>query len=851
MAASPPGNLTEPVASFGITNVTPSLAQPGGYTGTGLAQSPSEIAIGFNQPINVDLLPSGSSPIALYRVVDGVPTDSILDASPPISVSIEDGDTRIVVALDPTQPLTPGTYRLVIPAWTPIVSTDFTPLPGWENDVVLGDFAIAQPEAPVSRSQAIDLGTVLPNPSQVSGSLDLTTRPHDVALYRIQVPNNSEQPVWRLGLEVRSTDGSGFKTGLTLFDAQGRPVATSTVGRPSTPDNPYLFAEVQPGGTYYVGVSSFANLPGQPGGYEIASETGTAGRNAETQAGGGFVLNLVADPVDAPVKVLTFNLDHADPLDATPSGFTIGFNGVVETNSGTDPIAGGSTSSLKLVDSQGNVHNLTLASFDETNARLSYLFPTRLPAGAYAVIVPGSGGLTDLIGRPPVADGQQAGVLARFVVADAPPPSGPDLGVLYPGNDASASSTTVGLASGGSADVRFVAAMPGAIRISIAPPSPGLSMELAAPDGTVQSLDPSAASDGHWISLTLTAPGVYRLRLTSASPGPTTIGLTIQASRTDADSFIRNGIGQGSALDLRLISPQAPTPGLPANPGATLPVTPNPIVLTPTTPPFTSPSGPAPSSFATTEPGPTGQFPSSSGLGESLTATPPVNAIPVVDVGGQLVGRPDSRADRVAVVSNVGSTGSNVLAANQPLLPLGLILDPSRAHDARQPRQAEWTQPDESESATNGAIVVHHRGRKPGEAVEAEAAAPGTDWVDQALAAIGSLIAPDRAAESTSAVDEHLIASIDPGAAELGEAGETRVRQQIGLAEPVGLTLLIAALTQQGRRVLRRRAATDPDRKTSRPSPTPRPHHGRLSVGRASVSPCPRLATFEPDRFGR
>lgn len=846
----PPGELIEPADEFGVANVTPGLAPEGGAITNELGSSPSEIAITFSQPIDPTMLPYGMSPVWLYRVVDGAPTDSIFDAAPPVSVNVEDGDTRIVVKLDPTQPLAPGTYRLVIPAGMPILSTDYVPLPGSDVDVVLGDFAVAQPEAAINRSQAIDLGTVSPAPIHVDGSLDLVARPHDVALYKIQIPNNIEQSAWRLGMEVRSADGSSLHSGLTLFDDQGRPLASSILGRPSSPGDPYLFAGVEPGGTYYVGISSYLNVPGQPGGYEIESESGSTGGNAETQSGGGFVISLVADPIDASVKVSSFQLNHADPLDATPSGFTIGFNGAVEPGSTVDPITGNPISILKLVDSRGHTYDLTLASFDETNARLTFLFPTRLPAGSYSVMAPAMGGLTDLIGHLPRTDGLPLGTLARFDVSESALSDGLNIGVIYPGDSSRASLPSLTIEPGAAADVRFVAAAPGLFQLSTTGPSERFSLELITPDGNSRAVDSSMSTGVDGVTLNLTATGVYHLRIASAGTETMTVGVVIAGQRTDADSLIRSGIGQGSALELRLVSYQPPTAGPPTT-SSPSPTTPSPTApgVPPTTDPnvapsgFADPAGPSPSSITSTETGPGGQMPTSSAMGESLTATSPSNGIPVVNLGGQLVGRPDSRADRVAIVAGTAGTGSTGLAANQPLLPLGLIVNPSRFVTPEQPEQAE---PDpQLEGFQNGAIV-HRRGdRGPGEAAQqaeesvANAAAPGTDWVDQALAALGNLLAPERAAEAPSVVDEGLIASIDQ---EIGDSGEsessdTSARHQIGLIEPAGLTLLIAALTQQGRRVLRHRESDQSRKSTAKPTPRTGPHHGRLSGGRAPAPP--------------
>ena len=92
-------------------------------------------------------------------------------------------------------------------------------------------------------------------------------------------------------------DGGTLDTALALFDDQGRLIASDEVGRVDAPQDPYLFAGLQPG-TYYVGVSGVGNLPGTDGGYDPA--TGSPGSVPQTQDGGPYTLHLVAEPVDTP-----------------------------------------------------------------------------------------------------------------------------------------------------------------------------------------------------------------------------------------------------------------------------------------------------------------------------------------------------------------------------------------------------------------------------------------------------------------------------------------------------------------------------------------------------------------------
>ncbi len=88
---------------------------------------------------------------------------------------------------------------------------------------------------------------------------------------------------------------------------------------------------------------------------------------------------------------------------------------------------------LDVVDSSGHIWPVTAENYQSSDAQLTLIFDEPLPAGQYSLIVPASGGLTDLAGEPVVAPGEPAGVLASWTVTSASGPKNPDdLGVLWP-----------------------------------------------------------------------------------------------------------------------------------------------------------------------------------------------------------------------------------------------------------------------------------------------------------------------------------------------------------------------------------------------------------------------------------
>ena len=181
-----------------------------------------------------------------------------------------------------------------------------------------------------------------------------------------------------------------------------------------------------------MGVSGVNNLPGPKGGYEPA--TGSAGSVPQTQDGGPFTVHVVADAEDTPPQLLSFAVDHADPLSPAPTGLTMGFSRAISLTSQYGGLAPILSKSIEVRDEYGMSWPVQVSAYDESDATITYLFDEFLPPGHYMVQLPEQGGLVDLAGLSPIAFGQPPHVLGQF---DVPPGEGSsdplDLGALLPG----------------------------------------------------------------------------------------------------------------------------------------------------------------------------------------------------------------------------------------------------------------------------------------------------------------------------------------------------------------------------------------------------------------------------------
>lgn len=542
-AASDP--IFSTVDTFGFESDFPDLlavndASP--TDGASLTQSPTTLGIHFDRPVDPTSL---GTDFALTRIL---PDGSTVPVSLDGAEHVDEADPSWII-LTLNQPLAAGNYRLFLSGATGVMGLEGGFYFGDGTDVPLSEFTIEQVGATLDA--AIPVGPITSQPTTISGALDFNANPQAVDLYRIDLP--ATQQLWRLGLEISAErSGSALHSGLSLFDAQGRVIATATIGRKDAPSDPFLFAGLSPG-TYYIGVSAQSNLPGSAHGYDPVS--GNPGQAITTQPGGAYALSVVADAVQGSTTVIGFQLDHADPIDPTPTGFSIQFSGPIQIGYNGNTANANPRPTLEIVDANGQSYPVAGVHYDEANARLTYLFCAKLPLGLYQVRVP-SGGLTDLAGRPPASPGLPAGVLATFKVT--PPPNAPDpndLGVIYPSYNHDLFSRDVTLQPGESVDLRYVLAIQDTTRLTLNYSGTGLGLEIInAQDGSSVTLDPGAP-DQLRNALIARDAGTYYLRLTAQGDNAVTAHVALALQGTYFESLLSNGVGQGSAMNLRLITP--------------------------------------------------------------------------------------------------------------------------------------------------------------------------------------------------------------------------------------------------------------------------------------------------------
>jgi hypothetical protein len=562
-----------------------------------LASSPQELAIKFNQsdintidnelanlfgvspdqafPLLVSL--DSNSDIELDQVnSDGTTTQLFGPANPPAQETVTTitnstgttTGTELVVpmqVLDSTgQPenltLQPGTYQISVESGTNLayVFSGLYPQSAWSSTqpVPVAQFTILGSGATLQG--ATKLGTIGTTVQTVSGTLTPDDFRAAVDLYKI---NLAPGHFWDLGLAVSAQSiGSPLQADLTLFDAQGKVLATSNsgTGLANDPNDPYLFEGLPPG-TYYVGVSGAGNRPNVTGGYNPV--TGIPGTAGIKQPGGPFQfqLNLLAQPDDTPPSLVGFNLNYADPLSSSPTGISLLFSRTIDVSPLFVPDQ--QQTALEVVDSSGQVWPLTALDYQVAQARLNLVFNQALPAGTYTLLVPAQGGLTDLAGVPVVGPGTHSAVLARWTVASprrAPSPN--DLGPLWPGignptwNSSDTSDLeTENLAPGQGVTYRFVTLYSGLYKVQTLSVQGQVAVQILSSSGVVVlSAGNSSESVDQLVNLT---PGIYGLRLINVGTQSAVIQWALEPAPVDWDKIMDNGIGQQSALSLMLITP--------------------------------------------------------------------------------------------------------------------------------------------------------------------------------------------------------------------------------------------------------------------------------------------------------
>jgi len=642
--------------------------------GSTITATPPDFTVAFDQPINPFFLHGRD--LSLEQRVAGAWVPVFGSKQTP-KESHDAADTHLTLTPVAGTSLAPGDYRVVIPSMTTLigedgVSTPFTPAErAAGSEHVVGTFTVAKAGAMAGMAAA--LATPGTTPESVSGSIDLASDPDAVNLYRFTLPVGHH---YRVGAVVNAQRiGSPALTALTLYDAQGDPIHASTAGRPDAPADPYLFAGLDPG-TYFLGVSGQGDRPAKADGG--ATPGGDTNSSRAAGVGGAYRLDLVADPADAPVSLRGLTLNQGDPLSAAPTGFTLAFSGLLNLDSmHGDPVPG-----FGVTDAAGRDYPITAVGYQESSARYTFQFDEPVPAGRYTLSVPPASGhgATDLAGMTPVAPGQAAGVLATFDVAASPRQADPsDLGTVAQWPKGTVGKSAL-LPPGTATAYRFVLLNPGTV--SLNPISVGGDLGVDLFGGRTPGASPvNAGAADHGSFLYDLPAGVYLVQFSNTGTTPMSLGWSL-VGRKDNESLLNSGVGQGPALNLRLVAP--------ASAGSSVVVT-DPAGLTPVGPvgasltsgPY-SPAGPssaaAPTSPASTVGGGSaaaavagGGLPSGSASSPSVGPTSGPGRSDLAGgltftVGETLVGRPTTASDHVGVVG----PGSGALASAAPGLPPGL-----------------------------------------------------------------------------------------------------------------------------------------------------------------------------------
>ena len=651
-----------------------------------LTSSPGSITVHFQgqmDPTSLSLI--GGDVVIAVQGSDGSWTSLFDDSNLPaetVNVDPISNTTDLTLTLASNQTLPAGNYAIVLPDTTSILDADENPITvnltpnfdlldqaggtfeGWDGGgQVISQFSITKPGVTLAHN-ALDLKTLSPNSINTSptSTLDLADNPGAVSLYKFTLPAGH---FWQFGAEVDSQSGSSLSSSIALFSANGTVIAESSTGTPNALYDPYLFAGLQPG-TYYIGVSGRGNLPGVPGGYDPVA--GTPGSIPQSQPGGSFQLEMTIVPADSPTTLLKFQLNHADPLDPSPTSLVLAFNGNLDPQS----LAGDPSRGFVLVNASGQQFGMTLTAYDQSSGRYTFLFDSRLPAGHYSIVDP-QGGATDLIGRTPFAAGEPAGVLGTFDVASIPTSSliPNNLGTLYPNNLEAGITNQTEIDPRTQVTYRFVVETSGLFEFDIKAVGGTLGVQMVGiSSSTFAKFGVSVKQATESMNGILTS-GVYYIQFTNTGTTALELTWTIRQN-TPKDSLLANGLGQspgavsvvnngGSMLGLLSVDPNL---GGPLSAGGSANYGPNPQVSTPSAP--STGSGAAGTSFAISQTTSTGVPTSGFTVGPSFAPAIPGGAY--FTVASLPVGMPSTQNDQVGVAG----PGATALASSAPGLLQGI-----------------------------------------------------------------------------------------------------------------------------------------------------------------------------------
>jgi len=533
--------------------------------------------------------------------------------------------------------LQPGHYQVCVEGSTTFdaLFDAIKPGPAWDalsnsfQPLAIGQFAV------YGQGASFQNASPLPAPGSAVTTVTGYLNPDDyraaVDLYQFTLgptPGN----LWQVGVALQAHSiGSPLQADVTLFRSDGSVVASglSGTGLPGGAGDPYLFAGLQPG-TYYVGVSGAGYLPYGSSGYN--PEMGIPGVLGLNQPGGPFPfqLSLVAVPHSQPTTVTGSWMNWLDPLSSSPTSLTLDFSGPIDLSNLF--VVDQAENALELVDSAGRIWPITAESYAISQHELTMIIDEPLPGGTYSLISPPDDALTDLAGRPVVAAGEPAGVLATFSVAA---PSGVtipgNLGVVWP-NQIGVSPSSIGhtfsgsvyLEPGEAVTYRFVAIVTGLYKVQTVVSGGSISVEQFGSAG-MSTLDAGSADRINNYLMKLDE-GVYQIRFANAGADPAQFHWLLKIASVDWEKIIGNGVGQGAALALSLLSPSVTDPNASQAPSFQGPVTFQVANVT------AGPSGPIPSNLLIT-------------LNTSLMGQPGSTASDIASVGPSVDGTSVALAD--------------------------------------------------------------------------------------------------------------------------------------------------------------------------------------------------------------
>ena len=731
-----------------------------------LASSPTDLFVSFDRA--VDEFTLGNQDFQLVHLDADGSTRPLGIGEAMLSEAIDGSDPsgrRVDLSL--VGSLLPGRYRLLLAPGAQIQGLDDSSLATQALPTDLSDFTIGL--TTTGLAGAADLGTIGPVEAVRSDVLDLGVNPGLVQYYKFDVGPGHH---WRVGVEISASRiGSPLASTLSLFDADGGLISTSSGGLSGDLTDPYLFAGLSPG-TYYVGVSSRSNVPDRSGAYN----PGQAILDG-SQTGGPFQIRFVADAADQATRVLGVRVDRADPLSTNPTGLTLQFSGPIAIAGLQDPANPG----LTLVDQDGKSWPITIVRYDANRGQLSLIFNQSLASGNYRIVESTTGGLDDLAGTQPVGTGLYPSTLGSFSFVRQGPIAG-DLGPILAGVSATVPDATVEVKPGLTTTEQFVVLRSGVfdIRGSDGTNSANYSVRDARGNILASRLETSGV-DTIEVSL---QPGAYRIELTTTASGPSTVELSVRPKKGQGALLLDAGVAQGPALNLRLVTPQAnfgqasgdparsldsePTPGTPpVDPGRT-----SGAVGTVVAVGLSTPSGPS--------------------VAGSLYGTVPY-------------GRPSPLSGQLSVVGPSTSSGSAALASASGGLPGGLMAIPV-AIDGDGSLEPDAPPLDQEirvggPAAPRGAVTTEAGllARSPGSRLQDDRALEEADWIGQLVSNATSWLESVRLDRAATLEDAPVLAPALSPQDRAPEADEPRL-EAASLSSPIGVGVVLATIAYRYRR---------------------------------------------------